>query len=160
MGDIKPLKFLYGIQLLIGLIMTLRGTFFLLIMSTDSPSSTTATAVVTGSVTFVLLLCPGVLLPISATRELERYPADRKLLWNWVNVLPMAFFFLPLALWQAYALWRIRGLPADEWKAAPQKSGNSEQIEETLPEENFDSAAYAERRLRELSRELNDADRK
>jgi protein-S-isoprenylcysteine O-methyltransferase Ste14 len=160
MGYIKPLKFFYGIQLVIGLIMTLRGTFFLSVMSTDSPSATAATAVVAGGVTFVLLLCLGVLLPASATRELERYPLDRKLLWNWVNVLPMAFFFLPFALWQAYALWRIRGLPEDEWKAAPQKSGNSEQIEETLPEENFDSAAYAERRLRELSRELDDAERK
>ena len=153
MNIVKSLKFLYLFQAGLGVILTLWGTFFLAVMSTDAPSGTMGRAVVTGAVTFVVLFALGVLLPLAAIRELERYPRDRKLLWNWVDVLPMVFFFFPFALWQVYVLWKIPRMPEESW---PESKRN----EKDDQEEESDSEAYVERRLRELSRDLDDSDRR
>jgi len=156
MRAIKILKLLYVIQALVGIILTLWGSFFLAVMSTDSPSSSTATGVISGGITFVILLSLGVLLPIAAIRELERWPRERKLLWNWLDVGPMILFFFPFALWQIYTLWKLRQLPETDFADVDRP----EEKKGEVPKEDLDNSAYIERRLRELSTEIHEADRK
>jgi hypothetical protein len=108
MQDISSLKTLYTVQMILGFFSTIFVTFFVAIMSTDAPSSTSSDAILGGFIGFSLTFGSTVILPLLATNELDTYPDRKKLFFNYVESLFLLFTLFPVGLWQAYVLFSLK----------------------------------------------------
>ncbi|ADV45505.1 hypothetical protein [Nitratifractor salsuginis] len=96
----------YRVQAILGVFPTLFGTILVAVMSTDAPGSGTGSAILGGLFAFFLLGFLTIFVPLLAAEELEHYPKRSRLFFNLFNLLLIFFLFWPLALWEAYALYR------------------------------------------------------
>jgi len=126
MSPQDQLRVLYKVEMVLGFIVSLFVTPFVAIMSTDSPSATTSTAVITGVVVFSVLNFLLVLVPLWAVEELDRYSTKKRLVFNIFNALCMLLFFFPVALWQMYQIKRV-----SEYKEEPKRVSGTRKAYET-----------------------------
>ena len=106
---IKYLKISYEIEMILGIIFSCFVSFFLGIMSTDSPSSTYLDFILGIVFGFLIIAIPSISIPYLAIKELNDYETKRKLIFNIINIIFIFFFlFMPLALWQFYMLYKIK----------------------------------------------------
>jgi len=97
----------YRVQAGLGILPTLFGSFLVAVMSTDSPGAGAGSAFLGGIFAFIVLGFLTIFVPLLAAEELERYPKKSRLFFNVLNLVLLFFLFWPLALWEAYALYRL-----------------------------------------------------
>jgi len=119
--QIKWLKISYTVEMIIGFLM---GGFLALmvgVMATDSPTSSDATMYIAGSVTFIIVAVPTIILPLFALKELEDYESSRKLRLNITNSVILiviggigAILLLPIGVAQFFFISELKKNPLSE----------------------------------------------
>jgi len=97
----------YKIQSLVGIFITLFGSFIVAVMSIDSPSAVVGSAFLGGVFAFLILSFLTIFVPLLAMEELEHHPKKSRLFFNLLNIVLLLFIFWPLAIWDIYALYRL-----------------------------------------------------
>jgi Na+-driven multidrug efflux pump len=78
-------------------------------MATDSPKSTLVHFILGGSVGFLIVFFPSVLLPFFSIKEVNKYTENRRLTLNIINsIIVFVLIFFPLAIVQFYFIYKIR----------------------------------------------------
>ncbi len=101
-NNIKLLKLLLIIEIIIGLSISIIMAIFLGVMATDSPSSTKLDVLIGSVIGFSLVAIPSVLFPTLSIRELNKFPTRKKLTFNIINSIITFFIFFPIAIIQFY----------------------------------------------------------
>ncbi len=110
---IIALKTLLIIEIIAGLFVASFMALFLGVMATDSPSSTYLHMIGGGTMGFVIVFIPSVLLPYFSIRELKNYAANNKIIVNIINALLLIFCFFPLGIVCLILLYKLHNSPAD-----------------------------------------------
>ncbi|WP_343801409.1 hypothetical protein [Marinobacterium maritimum] len=107
--QIKWLKISLKVEMLIGVVAGGILALVLGTMATDSPTSGTLEFIMGALFGFALVATPMLVIPALSIRELNRFPENRKFVFNYLNtVIVLVFVFFPLAIWQIYTLAHLK----------------------------------------------------
>lgn len=106
--EIKILKALYILEIVVGAIITAISTFYILIHSLTFIDEFKLFEILSSTIyTFFLSFLYTIALPLLAYIELRRYPKKKIFIFGIFDTILLAFFLLPVAIIQLILLFRI-----------------------------------------------------